>query len=287
MSDMPAANTMSADLVMAMIDESKPMKPECSPVVEDPLTKAVAAALDPAKLQGIVEEEVSKAVRKWVDSALTGYNSPIKTAFGDRMAQMVVPAIERLSLDNARLDVLLTSLVEQSVFGERAAMLENFGKLVTGEKRDMVPASELFAEWKRMVAYDFDCCGRDVVTGDGEPYYEPIECLCDLEMSEESWGGMRNASLKFIILSEDEDQRDEFSRSISLYRWTNLPVEDDLWYVSYPPQPTLKSIARMSSFDVLLARMDTCGTKVFWDFGPMSGAHDEIEPESKPEPDWG
>ena len=154
------------------------------PTPDGALAAAIAGALDADRLQELVEDQVGKAVERWVNDALTGYNNPIRKAFEERLAEVIVPAIERIDLDNARLDVVLTSLVRETAVGDRARLLDKFGKLVCGERREVIAASEILSEYAKYVAQAYDCDGRDVILDD-EPSYEPLDCRIELRVHEQ------------------------------------------------------------------------------------------------------
>lgn len=249
--------------------------------------QGIESALEPERMQRLVDEAISEAVAKWVDEALRGWENPIAGAFKRRLGELVIPVIERVNLDNARLDVLLNSLLEQTVIGERAQILDAFGKLVMQDVGDEVKASELFDKWKGDVALKWDCSGREVEFESDPPTYESIRCMCALERHDNpSWSQRIGATLVLEVQDEDEDedQRDELSMAVELWRWKDLPTDESLWYVHFPVLPTLKDISKASRLELLLARMEARGSVVRWDLG--LGDEDYVVPDEKPEATW-
>ena len=243
------------------------------------LMGAISKALDPEKLQRTVEEQVASIVKDWVSDSLRSYGGGPREAFRARMFELMVPAIERMCLDNAKLDVLLSTLVSESVAGERAQLLGNFAKLVCTPKEDVVPASKIFEAWCDYVAEEYDCSGREVVDGE----YKPIDCNCDFEESEENaWSDHKMATLTLLVDDCDEEQATATNRVLHLYRWGTLPQDEDLWFVHYPPRPEIGSIAAMSGIDVMLTRLSMGGTKVLNDID-WRGICDCVTPSTKPE----
>lgn len=247
--------------------------------------QGIESALEPERMQRLVDEAISEAVAKWVTEALRGWENPIAGAFKKRLGELVIPAIERVNLDNARLDVLLNSLIEQTVIGERAQILDAFGKLVMQDVGDEVKASELFGTWKRDVAQKWDCSGREVEFGGDPPAYESIGCVCALERHDDpSWSQRIGATLVLEAQDEDRDQCEELSMAVELWRWKDYPTDESLWYVRYPILPTLKDINKASRLELLLARMEARGSVVRWDLG--FGDEDYVVPDETPEATW-
>ena len=184
-----------------------------------------------------------------------------------------------MSLDNAKLDVLLSTLVSESLAGERAQLLGKFGKLACAKREDVIPASKIFDAWCDYVAEEYDCDGREVVDGE----YMSIDCNCDFEESDENaWNEQKMATLTLRVDDCDEDQATAMNRVLHLYRWRTLPRDVDVWFVHYPPHPEISSIAAMSGFDVMLARLSMGRTKVLNDID-AHGIGDCVTPKSEPE----
>ena len=258
-----------------MSDKTK----DAAPTLDAALIGAISKALDPEKLQRTVEEQVASIVKDWVSDSLRAYGGEPWAVFRARISELMVPAIERMSLDNARLDVLLSTLVSESVAGERAQLLGKFGELVCTPKEDVIPASKIFDAWCDYVAEEYDCDGREVVDGE----YKPIDCNCDFEHSDENvWNDQKMATLTLRVDDCDEAQATAMNRVLHLYRWRTLPQDEDLWFVHYPPRPEISSIAAMSGFDVMLARLSMGGTKVLNDID-WRGISDCVAPKSEPE----
>ena len=251
------------------------------------LEAAVAAALDPDRLQAMVEEQLEKATEKWVKDALAGYNNPIKKAFEERLAEVMVSAVERFRLDNARLEVVLSNVINESAVGERARLLENFGKLALSESRDAIPASELLDEYAKYAASAYDCDGREVVHDSGNPSYEYLECHIELEVRDPGYRSIRkDATLLLYVEDCDEEQQERICRAIRLWRWDDYPKDPNRWLVSYPPQPTFRGLAKADGFDIYLAHLELAGTEILWDCGPC-GTSVSVEPDEQPDCTWG
>lgn len=251
--------------------------------LDDVVKGAFAEATSHERVQELVERKVTDALEGWIDSALTGYNNPVQQAFKSRIQELIVPTIENVRLDNARLDVLLDSLIRHSAIGERAQILDRFGRLVMPDVEDVAKASDIFDSWTKFVARDYDCDGREVVLDDG-PRYVPLKCTCELvEHDRSSWSVMRHATVTLEVEDCDEDQAMDFNRELDLWRFDDYPSDENLWYVHYPPSPSLKDIRTASSFDLLLARLDAHSTPIRWDLG----SHEQdVYPEQQPEADW-
>jgi hypothetical protein len=277
-SDMWGLIDEAAEAVDAMVED----RPR---VAGGALETALAAALEDEVINEVVKAQVRKSVARWVSDALEGYGNPIRKAFEERLAEVMVPRIERINLDNAKLDVMLSELVRETAIGERAEILGKFGRLVTGERRTVVPASEILAEYSRYVAGAYDCLGREV-DFDDEPTYEALECVIELDVQDDPYGSVRkDASLRLYVEDCDEGQREDMCRALRLWRWDDLPRDRDRWYVSYPTQPTFRSIARADYFEIYLARLGSDGAYVRWDVDGLSDSV-TVDPEQRPECTW-
>ena len=160
----------------------------------DEAIRSALGALSPERLQEVVEEEATKAVRIWVHNALAVYHNPIGLAFAAQIEKVMVPAIERAHIDNARLDLLISQVMQQSAIGERAELIGKLGELTLGERRDVVAASEVFERYQTYVAQNYDCTGREVEDGE----YLTLMCGCELDVGESPRGylsGMLTATL--------------------------------------------------------------------------------------------
>lgn len=246
----------------------------------------VSYKVDSNKLREIIDKQVGDAMERWVRDALIGYKNPIRDAFTTRLSEVLVPAIESYNLDNARLEVLLEKLIEESAVGERARLLENFGHLAAGERRDVIPATEILDAYAKYAAQEYDCDGRKVEYED-EPHYAYLSCGIELEVLDPGYHSCRkDASLRLYVEDCDEEQEETICRTLRLWRWDDYPKDPNLWLASYPPQPTFRAIATASSFDIFLARLETGGTNILWDVKHGLSDWVDVEPDSKPECTW-
>ena len=260
------------------------MTEDCK-TLEEIVSKAIASALTSEGLRKVVEAKVAAAVPDMMNDALGGWDNPIRKAFKARMQELLVPAIERINLDNARLDVMLNELVSQTSIAERARTLDGFGKLVMADMDcDEVAASEVFKRWCEHVAASYDCDGREV-DYDDEPTYALLGCYCEIEKDEcPAWSSRQRARMVMEVEDCDEDQSAVINRVLDLWRWTNCPKDEDLWYVHYPPAPDVRKLSHLSDFDIYLSRLGIHSTSIRLDMGGFTKEY--VEPDAKPEPDW-
>lgn len=256
---------------------------------EKTFESAIATALDPERMLERVERSLNDAIDRWMRDSLNSFNSPVRKAFEKRIEEILVPSIERMSLDNARIDLVLSRIVNEAGVETRAKVADNLGTLLLGPRREVILASELFDAYKRYVAGEYDCDGRNVVFED-EPTYEDLTCVVEFDEQEDPWYGRhsvrKDGTLTFSITdSGDEEQEAKLYRSVRLWRWDGYPHDPCVWFASYPTQPTFKSLARMGSFDVLLARLDSDMTMIRWDVAGNSDM-DCVTPDATPECDW-
>lgn len=253
------------------------------------LREGIAAALDPERLRAAVEKELSEAVTRWVRDALGGWGdgSP-KELMGEKVRGLVCPAIEGMDLSNARLDLVLSKIVEESVVGERAAMLGRYAELAKPEpgRMGVVKASDILRRYERWLAASYDCAGREVEF-EGGPSYGIIECRIELEPEDKvnSWSDYEDATITLLVPDmDDEDDRREWWRELRLWRSRAKALGDGRWYVRSTQFDAL-SLSSMADIDVYLARLALLGCEVEWDL-PNSWGLGEFEPDATPECEW-
>lgn len=245
---------------------------------ERTIADVVAGALDSETMQQVIEKALEDGVQNCVADTFR-YGSEAWKALRDRIDELLVPAIERIRLDNARLDLLLNELLSESVVGERARLLENFGKLATLPVEGTVKASEIFAAWCKDVAGAYDCHGREVVDGE----YLELECSCELEVRERNpWSDRRCATLHLFVEDCDPEQEGRFNRDIDVYRWPTIPKDEDLWFVHAPAKPGFAGLAQMTNLDVMLARMTLYDMRIRMNI-PAYGETEFVQPDAHPE----
>lgn len=254
--------------------------------LDQALRAAIDSALDPERLGALVEERVSEAVAEWVDSALRswGVGSP-RQLMEDKVRGLLAPGIERLDLSNARVDLMLSSLLEESVVGERRALLGKYAELAKAEPKanSVVGADEILGRYSRFCAAEYDCAGREVFFDD-EPSFGWLECRGELEAGDgRPWSGYEDATLALTLLDLEDDREREFNREVRLWRSKDMARKGEPWHVETRVLE-VTSLRDMSDFDVYLARLALCHVRVACD--PPWRETVEVEPEARPECEW-
>lgn len=250
--------------------------------MDEAISRAIASVLDPERVQEIVERRLTEMMKEWVRSALCdwGKDSP-RALMKEKLNEALIPAIDGLSIDNAKLDLLLAGLVEESVVGERRALLGKFAELTAGDDSSVVKASEVFDRYMRWCARAYDCGGREIDMDD-TPTYMPLECWMILDESpRRSWSQFEHAELSLYVEDCDTEQEDQINHSVSLFR----SPDETLWRPITYGAPDAMSILEMSEFDVYLRRLEMCHTRIEWDVGGTS-TYELVELEQDPECEW-
>lgn len=261
---------------------------------ENPMQKlisdAVSAALkDENFINGVIAEEIKKAVKDIVAGMFSW--GEVKDAIKTKLTDAMAPAIEKYDFTQyvTKLDGILTELLKDPDFIANKKILANFKTAVTPPDVKYVSPEELLKEFCKYVGSDIDTDGRDISYDDGEPYYEPVECVCESENIRSEYCSDKNYErylLKFFTEEEDlvDESRDKLAAEIELYRWSWM--ESGQYHISIRIDP--RSLKFMTDFEAYAYSLSLANITVFIDKEDLDRLYitDTAEIEKRPEPHY-
>lgn len=255
--------------------------------IEELILGSVKNYFESNKAEQLIRVSIDKAISDAIqDSFNWGETSK---ALNKKINDLLVPAIERFDLSayNAKLDAVLTEIIENTNLVENRRLLKNFKGLMIEPEYKEISIDKLFEAYKSYVAADLDCCGREVMTDDSEPYYASINVYGNFTLEERpSWLHSDHGRIVFQIDSADEaaeDQSEDFNRSIRVYRYEGQYDEGYYLGPEYRDIPILQDLADMCSFDVLLLRLKRANARILIPDGEVTTLEDEVFPNAEPE----
>ena len=233
---------------------------------------------------GTVEEIISKKIAKSFDDAINDAFrwGDLKKAIENRITSVLVPYIENYDMSNyiAKLDVILTEIINETGLSENKKLLENFKNLMIEPGIKSIKLSEMFKEYKKFVAAEMNTSGRDIDFEEGEPEYEPIIAECRFEKENERiWSIFDWADIEFSV--EEDDQQQNLNRTIKLTRYKNDKC--DLYDFKYESGIPIDKLRYLSDFDIYLLKLSRANVKIEIDEACMD---DEVYADAKPEPSY-
>lgn len=246
---------------------------------EEIITEATEKQLSSGEVDELIAKKVNEAITGAIEDSFRW--GDLKKAVQKRIEEVLVPQIEKYDLDkyNTKLQVVLTSLIEDTAMADTKKILKNFSGLMTEVPDKTITLEEIFKEYKKFVAANVDCSGREVFTED-EPGYAYIGCSAKIEEEKGSiWSSFEYKRLQLTV--DEEDQEDDLNKTILLSRWKNS--RDEGYEIRYEIEPTFKNLRYLSDFDVFMLRLMRSDVKII---DTEQEYEDEVEPDEKPEASW-
>lgn len=218
---------------------------------EEIFMECAADFVDGDEFKRLLSERLERAIAETLDSSLRW--GDLGKALRDRMSEVLVPQIERWDMGAyaAKLDVLLGEIAEQTALADVRKTLGNFAGMMADPDRAEIPLEDVFEAYKKFVAANATGAGLEVFDG----VYEPLLVSCDVSMLDKpGWSSLNEVVVDFYANTPDEDECDNLSRRVCLW---SLSADPGGSYRIFSPRDTsIEGISRMSSFDVLLARLE-------------------------------
>lgn len=228
----------------------------------------------------IIREKVRKGFEDAIDSAFRW--GELKNAIEKRVKEVMVPCIEAYDMSAyiAKLDTVLTDIVNHTGILDNKKILKNFQALMTEPEEKEVTLGQIFEMYKKHVSKYMDTTGRDVDFACGEPCYEAMGVTAGIDEEEdEPWRHFQYAALELAV--DEEEQQEELNFSIRLSRWKG--DKEKGYEIIYDVSQSVNGLRRLSDFEVYLLRLSRAGVRLLDD---EKEDFDEVTAEETPEPTY-
>lgn len=240
-------------------------------------------------IEQIIREQLTEHVKKTIDDSFRW--GKLSDILRDKITELMAPAIKEYDFGKylLNMDSILTDVVNETAGEANNATLKHFKELMTSTKKygDIVKMSTIIEKYKEFVANEIDTDGLDVTYDDGVAY-ESVEVNGYLEIEDDrSWSIFDYASMDFTVGSPCEDQGETLNRCIHLHHYKKDDEDatgKKLWTLSnvsnLTEEPTIKSLSKLTDFDVFLISLLRAGVKIELDEDEFN---DDVVPSKEPE----
>lgn len=224
----------------------------------------------------IIREKLTDGIEKTISSSFS--YGELGKAVKERVEQILVPFIESYDMSAyiAKLDTVLTEIVNKTVLVDNKQMLENFQYLMKEPQITEIKLTDLFKEYKKFVARNMDTYDREV-EWDDSPEYEAMTVYFEFEEDRERrWSSFKHATIDFTV--DEENQQDELNRTIRLSKWDG--DRRDGWEIRVDTNPNLNSLRNLDEFELLLIKLQRANVRIIAD---KLSDEDYVYSDTKPE----
>lgn len=231
---------------------------------------------------GTVEELVGQYVEKGVSEALQemfSWKGEGKKLIEKKLNETIVPAIERHDFNRylTKLDAVLAEIVNNTILADNRKMLENFKELMIEPETREVNLSDIFKRYCGHVAENVSTDDLEACCEDGEPYYEHVTAVMEVEHEDVGRGWHESVFDRCTVnftCKEDED----LNFRINLYKTR----DEKTWNLNMGAGSVdVNSLRRLNGFEVFLLTLRRAFADIVMD--KESDCDYDIEPEEKPE----
>lgn len=229
---------------------------------------------------GTMEKVVEKYIEKGVNDALAdlfGYNGAGRKIIGERLKDVIVPVIESHDFNKylAKLDEVLTEIVNKTSLEDNKKILENFSKLMKEPENGKIKVSEIFGEYCKHVAKNIDTSELEAICEDEYPHYEFVSAQMEIEHEDKGYfKSDYDDGCIMLTCSEDES----LNCKIKIFKRTN----EDEWRILRDEKTVdINSLRHTSDFEIFLSVLNRSFTEIILD--EEDDYNDEIEPVDTPE----
>lgn len=246
---------------------------------DEDIKRIMDEILSDGTVDQIVREKLTDGIEKAISSSFS--YGKLEKAVKERVEQVMVPFIEDYDMSDyiAKLDTVLTKIVNKSTLVDNKQMLKNFQYLMKEPQIAEIKLTDLFKEYKKFVAQNMDTYGREVEF-DETPEYEAMNVYFEFEEGKKrSWSSFKYATIDFAV--DEEDQQDKLNRTIRLSMWEG--DRKNGWEIVADTTPNLYSLRNMEEFDLLLTKLQRADVRLIVD---VSQDEDYVYSNTKPEPTY-
>lgn len=239
-------------------------------ILEERIAKAVEDKLSDGVVEKLVADAVEKALKESISEQFR-YSGEAKKAINEKVKEVMAPAIEKVDLNDyvAKLDTVLTGIVNSTSLIDNKEILENFKELMTEPDKKMISLEDIFDEYVKYVSENIDTSDLEI-DYDDRPTYQNV--TASVETEEHGAGHYCD-----LIFNCEEDEK--LKKVIHLYKnshgsYSIFRLQDEV---------NLNSLRYTDSFDIFVMKLDRAFCKIT-DIKYIED--DEIEVEAKPEASW-
>ena len=261
-------------------------------MIQDEITRVISETL---KNSDFITEMISDKIKTAIESAIEDMFKwgDAKKEIEKKLNEIMIPAIKSYDFGEyvQRLDIVMDELLHSPNVICNNKILNNFKTIMTPPDIKSLTLKQLFAEYCNFVAKNLDTDGRDINYDNGEPEYEPIECIMESENTASTWAisnGDECYRLSFYT-GEDgakSDYSDTLNVDVELRRWSWMPADEYRLQIKIDPH----SLRYMSDFESYLysLNMANINVKLNSDENLKSGIYEDelVLPDKAPEPDY-
>lgn len=242
-------------------------------MLEERIAKVVTDKMNDGTVEVLVSDAITKALKSSIEESFS-WNGDAKKIIDAKVKEVMVPAIERISLDDytVKLDTVLTEIINSTNLVDNKKILENFKSLMTEPDKKAISLATVFETYKEYVSKNVNTSELEVYT-DETPSYQNVSAMVKTELTESIFG-KRHCDLIFEC-EEDE----ELTKKISLYE-TSIT---NFFQIRQTGEVNLNSLRYVDEFDIFVMRL----RRAFCDITDIVDMYDDdIEVEAEPEASW-
>lgn len=243
--------------------------------LEESIKDVIQTKLSDGTIEKIISDKLEKGINDAMDDLFRSYGD-VGKVIKEKAKEVLIPAIDRHDFTDhvVKLDSVLTEIVNTTTLVENKQLLENFKELMLEEDKKIIKSSELFERYCKYVAENVNTSNLDVNYDDGEPIYESVHCIMEIEKEEgRSWSSFEKANIVFEC-EEDEDM----NFIIPISRWQKY--DENKWDIDYKSETSIDSIRYMNDFEIFITKLKRCFCKLIVDDYEED---DYVTPEAEPE----
>lgn len=249
--------------------------------LEENISSVIKTKMEDGTIEKMIEEKLISSIDSIIYDIFTWGDG--KKAIKEKFNQLIIPVIEQHNFNDftIKLDAILSSIVNQTCIAENKEILENFKELMIEPQEKLVKISFLFEEYKKFIAKNVDTSDLEAMQEDGDPYYEPVGVVMDVDYEGSCQIFKSSYDYATITFSCDRDKHKDLKYSIKVYK--DSKSNENNWSILRAMEsPTLEisSLASLSDFEILIYRLLRSYCKIKLDKNYME---DEVEPDETPE----
>lgn len=241
---------------------------------EERIAKAVADKLNDGTVEELVSDAVVKALKSSIEDQFM-WKGEAKKIIDEKVKEAIVPAIERSSLAKsvAKLDTVLTEIVNNTALVDNKELLENFKSLMIEPEKKRIRLEDIFEKYKKYVSENVDTSDLEI-DYDDSPTYQNITA-CVEAMYRDSWSEVDKYCELVFKCVEDE----ELEKSIELIRG----YDGEYRIIGVDGAVDINSLRDMNDFEIFLMTLSRARCVIT---GINDIEDDDVEVEAEPEASW-